>query len=78
MIRLNILQVKKSGITDSIYHNSARIRIDSYEVLPIEKVLTFHVIILIESVVIWNENEYCYNIFLEKGLYKDKSNTEYF
>ena len=28
---------KKSGITDSINHNLARIRIDSYHSLPIEK-----------------------------------------
>ena len=69
----------KSGITDSINHNFGRIRIDSYDSLPIEKLLTFHnVIILIKSVVNKNKNEYYYNIFLEKGLYKDKSNTEYF
>ena len=29
--------------------------------------------ILIKSVVNKNKNDYCYNIFLEKGLYKDKS-----
>ena len=40
---------KKSGITESINHNFARIRIDSYNNLPIEKILTFHnVIILIK------------------------------
>ena len=34
---------------------------------------TFHnVIILIKSVVNKNENRYYYNIFLEKGSYKDK------
>ena len=34
---------------------------------------TFHnVIILIKSVVNKNENKYYYNIFLEKGSYKDK------
>ena len=66
---------EKSGIID----NFGEIRIDSYNFLPIEKILTFHnVIILIKSVVNKNKNEYYYNIFLEKGLYKDKSNTEYF
>ena len=35
VIRLNIYE--KSGITDSIYHNFARIRTDSYDSLPIEK-----------------------------------------
>ena len=50
---------KKSGITDSIYHNIARIRIDFYNSLPIEKILTFHnVMILIKSVVNKNKNEY--------------------
>ena len=35
--------------------------------------LTFHnVIILIKPVVNKNENKYYYNIFLEKGSYKDK------
>ena len=44
-----------------------------------EKILSFYnVIILIKSVVNKNENEYYYNIFLKKGLYKDKANTEYF
>ena len=39
-----------------------------YNSLPIEKVLTF-------PNVKKNKNEYSYNIFLEKDLYKDKSNT---
>ena len=70
---------EKGGITDSINHNFARIKTDSYDSLPIEKILTFHnVIILIKSVVNKNKKEYYYDIFLEKGLYKDKSNTEYF
>ena len=51
---------EKSGITDSINHNFARIRIDSYNSSPIEKTLTFHVIILIKSVVNKNENNYYY------------------
>ena len=69
----------KNGITDSINHSFAEIRIDSYNSLPIEKILTFHnVIILIKSVVNKNKNGYYYNIFFEEGLYNDKSNTEYF
>ena len=41
--------------------------------------MTFHnVVIFIMSVVNKNENEYYYNITLEKGSYKDKSNTQYF
>ena len=69
----------KNGITDSINHSFAEIRIDSYNSLPIEKILTFHNgIILIKSVVNKNKNGYYYNIFFEEGLYNDKSNTEYF
>ena len=42
-------------------------------------ILTFHnVIILIQLVVNNYENNYCYNMFLEKGSYKQKPNTEYF
>ena len=48
---------KKSGITNSINHNFGRIRFDSYDSLPIEKILIFHnVIILIKSVVDKNNN----------------------
>ena len=72
--RIRYLISKKSGITDIIYHNFARIRIDSYNSLSIEKTLTFHnVVLLIKSVV----NCY-YNVFLEKGSYEDKSNTYLF
>ena len=70
---------EKSGITDSINHDFGKIRIDSCNSLPTEKILTFHnVIILIKLVANQNKNEYCYNIFSEKGLYKDKSSTQYF
>ena len=54
----------KSGITDSINHNFGKIRIDSYNSLPIEKILTFHnVIILIKSVINKNKNHCYYSIF---------------
>ena len=70
---------EKCGITDSINNNFTRIRMNSHNSLPIEKTLTFHkVIILIKSVVNKNEKNYYYSIFLEKSLYKDKSNTQYF
>ena len=43
---------KKTGIADSINHSFGRIRSDSHNSLPIEKVLTFHnVVILSKSVV---------------------------
>ena len=61
------------NITNSINHNFGRIRIP----LPIQKILTFHnVMILIKSVI--NENKCYYNISSEKGSRKDKSDTRYF
>ena len=56
--RIKYLISEKSGITNSINYNFAKIRID--------------------SVVNENKNKYYYNIFLEKGSYKDKSDTQYF
>ena len=77
--KIKYLISEKGGIANSVNHNSGEIRIDSYNFLPPEKILTFHnVIILIKSVVNKNKYEYYYNIFLEKGLYKDKFDTQYF
>ena len=79
IVFINYLISEKSGFTYSINHNFTRIRIDSYTFLPIEKMLTFHnIIILIKPVVNKNKNNYFYDIFLEKGWHKDKSNTQYF
>ena len=56
--RIKYLISKKGGITDSTNHNFGRIRTDSYNSLPIKKILTFHnVIILIKSVVHKTKNE---------------------
>ena len=61
----------KSGITYVISHNYAKIKIDLYDSLPLEKTVTFYnVIILIKSVFKKDKNNYNYNIFLEKVLYK--------
>ena len=50
--RIRYLISEKGGITDSITYNFAKIRIDSYNSLPIEKILTFHnVVIVIKSLV---------------------------
>ena len=46
MIELNILQVKKGCTKDNIYLNFARIRIDFYNSLTMEKILTFHNVII--------------------------------
>ena len=51
------------------------IRIDSFNSLPIEKIMTFHnVVILIKSAVNENKNN-CYYMFLEKWSYENKSYT---
>ena len=70
LVLFSFLYDEKRGIKDSINYHFAKIRIDSYNYLPLEKILTFHnVIILIKSVVNENKNKYYYNIFLEKGSY---------
>ena len=57
--KIRYLISKKSGIKYSISYNFLRIRNDSYNSLPIEKILTFHnVIILIKSIVNENKNHY--------------------
>ena len=54
-----------------LFHNYAKIKIDSYDSLPLEKALTLHnVIILIKSVFNKDQNHYYYNIFLEKCSYQ--------
>ena len=61
--RIKYIISKKSGITDSINHNFAIIRIDSYDSLLTGKILIFHnVIILIKSVVNKYKNTIIYNI----------------
>ena len=66
VIGSNILKIN-SGITDSINHNFKKIRIYSYNSLPIVKILAFHnVIIHIKPVVNRNKNKYYCKIFLEK------------
>ena len=47
VIGINNLQVKKSGITDSIHHNFGKLRIDSFDSLPIEKPLSFHNVVML-------------------------------
>ena len=55
--KINYLIGEKNNYKYSISHNFAKIRIDSHNSLPIEKILTFHnVIRLIKSVVSKNKN----------------------
>ena len=49
----------KSGITDVISHNYAKIKVDSYQSSTLEKTLTvYNVIILIKSVFNIDKNNY--------------------
>ena len=52
-------------------HYFAKIKLDSYDSLPIEKTLTLHnVIIHIKSVLDKDKNHYYNKIFSEKGSYQ--------
>ena len=66
--RIKYLIRNKRGVTNKTNHNFRKIRIYSYNSLPIEEILTFHnVIIHSKSVVNKNKNEYYYDVFLGKG-----------
>ena len=79
VIRLIILSVTKVVLQIVLIIIFGRITIDSFNSLPVEKILAFYdLIILIKSVVNKSKIEYYYNIFLEKGSYKDKSDTRHF
>ena len=61
------------------FHNYARIKIDSYNSLPVEHILTLHnVIILIKSVLNEYQNHYYYNMLLEKCLYQLEKKNFFF
>ena len=52
-------------------HNYTRIKIDSYDFLSLENILTVqNAIILVKSVLNKDQNHYCYDIFLEKCSYQ--------
>ena len=69
--RIRYLISLKSSITYIFSHYFAKIKLASYDSLPIEKVLTLHnVIIHIKSVLNKVKNYYYYNISLEKCLHQ--------
>ena len=69
--RIGYLISLKSVITYILSHYFAKIKVDSYDSLPIEKRLTLHnFIILMKSVLNKDKNHYYYKIFLEKGSYQ--------
>ena len=61
--RIRYLISQKKGITYVFCHNYAKIKIESYDSLPLEKTLTLYIIILIKSVLNKNQNHYYYKIF---------------
>ena len=67
--RIRYLISAKSGITYVISHNYGKIRVDSYDSLPLEKTMTFHNVIIDYKYYIFilnkDKNDYYYNIFLE-------------
>ena len=65
--RIRYLISAKSGITYVISYNYVRIKVDSYNSLPLEKtLLTFHfVMILITSIFNKDKNNIYYDIFLK-------------
>ena len=61
--RIKYLINVKSSITFIIPNNNAKIKVDSYDSLPLERTMTFHdVIILIKSVFNKDETNYYYDI----------------
>ena len=68
--RIRYLISLRSGVTYIFYHYFGKIKVDSYDSLPIEKTLTLHVIILIKSVLNKHKNHYYYKTFLEKCSYQ--------
>ena len=65
--RIRYLISQKSGITYTVSLNYARIKFDSFDYLPLGKILTlYNVIILIKSVFYRNQINYYYNMFLER------------
>ena len=76
--KIKYLISMKIGITNSINFNFGKIKIDSCNSLPINKTDFHNVTILIKSIVNKNKNKYYYDIFLEKGLHKDKQMFVYY
>ena len=62
---LDLINVK-SSIIYIISHNYAKIKVDSYDSLPLEKTMTFcNVIILIKP--LWNKNKNSYYCIFRKS-----------
>ena len=67
---LDLIRVK-SDIKYVVSHNYEKIKVDSYDPLPLEKTMTFHnVTKVINSLFNKNKNNYYYNIFLKKASFE--------
>ena len=65
--RIRYLIESKNGTAYVISHNYAKIKVDSYDSLPLDKKLILHnIIINMMSVLDTEQNHNNYNIFLEK------------
>ena len=75
--RIRYLIGVRMVITYLISHNYAKIKVDSYDSLTLEKTVTsHHAILLIKSVFNKNKNNNYYNIPLEKGSYQSSKNND--
>ena len=71
IIGLDTLLVKRSSVIYVFSHNYKKVKIDSYDSLPLEKTLTLHNHIkVIESVLNEDQNHHCYNISIERCSYE--------
>ena len=69
--KIRYVKSLKSGVTYIFSHYFAKIKVDSYDSLLIEKRLTLHnVVILIKTVLNKDKNHFYYKIFLEKSSYQ--------
>ena len=64
--RIRYLVSLEGSITNVFSQYYAKIKVDYYDSLPVEKKLILHVIILIKSVLNKDKNHYYYNIFFKK------------
>ena len=67
--KIRYLVSLKSNTTHIYFHYFAKIKVDSFDYLPIKKTMTLRdVMIFIKSVLNKDKNDYYYEIFLEKCL----------
>ena len=69
-IGLDTLSNQKIGISYNFSHYYAKIKVDSCECLPLDKLTLHNVIRFIKSVLNKDQNHHYYNIFSEKYSYQ--------